>query len=113
MRPWLGAERARDARGRGERRLVALGVALRVLAAGVVELDGDLRALVVHGFDEIGQAADEAVVVDPDRVPDGAADFPVDRCVLEDDEPDAAPGAGPVVLDELVVDLAVGAWRTG
>ena len=106
-RPRRRPERARDVRGRGDRRLVAFGVALRVLPAGVVDLDRNLRALVVHGFGEIRQRADKAVVVDADGVSNGPPDFPVDRCVLEDDEPNAAPRPCPVVLDEPLAGLTV------
>jgi hypothetical protein len=106
--PRSGPERARNVRGRGERRLVPLGVALRVLPAGVVDLDRDLRTFVVHGFGEIRQSADKAVVVDADGVPDGSSDLPVHRRVLENDQPDTTPRPGPVVLDEPLAGLTPG-----
>src|SRR5207342_2805160 len=65
------------------------------------------------GVDEVGQATDEPVMVDADRVPDRAADLPVDRGVLGDDQSDPAPGPGPMVLDDLVVDLAERAGELG
>jgi hypothetical protein len=49
-------------------------------------------------------------VVDAHRVADRPADLPVDRGVLRDDQTDAPPRAGAVVLDQPLVDLAE---RTG
>jgi hypothetical protein len=60
----------------------------------------------VGGFGQIRQSQDEAVVVDADGVSGASSDFPVHACVLKDDESDAAPRAGAVVLDQPVIDLS-------
>lgn len=76
------------------------------MSAGVVELRRDLHTLGVHFLHEVMQASDEHVVVDADRVAGGAAVFPVDGGVLEDDHPDATAGPLDKVRDQALADLA-------
>jgi hypothetical protein len=78
-----------------------------------MELDGDLGTLVVHGLDEVREPGAEAVVVDPHGVSDSAAEHPVDRRVLGDDQADAATGAGAEVLDQSLIHRSPGGGELG
>ncbi|MNP33119.1 hypothetical protein D3C76_1263380 [compost metagenome] len=75
----------------------------------MVQLHRNLRAFAVDRVDEIAECANEPVVVNAHRVAGRAPDFPIDRGVLGDDQTHATTGPGPMVFDELVVNLAEGA----
>jgi hypothetical protein len=104
-----GTECAGDTGCRCQWWLVTLCVALGVLAPGMVQLHGNLRAFTVDRVDQVAECANEPVMVDSHRVTRGAPDLPIDRGILGDDQTNAASGAGSMVFDELIVNLTEGA----
>jgi hypothetical protein len=65
----------------------------------------------MDGIDQITERTDEPIVIDPDRMPGGATDFPIDGCVFRDNQPNATSRSCTMVFNELVVDLSKGARK--
>jgi hypothetical protein len=76
------------------------------LAAGVVELHGDLAAVAVHGVGQAAHPWDQVIAPQAELVGDGLAQG-VDGRDLDDDKPKAALGPGRVIVHELVGDCSV------
>jgi hypothetical protein len=74
-----------------------------------MQLHCDFCTLTMDGIDQITERTDEPIVIDTDRMPGGATDFPIDGCVFGDDQAYATSRSGTMVLNELVVDLSKGA----
>ena len=92
----------------GAQRVVARDGAL---AAGVLELDGALRAVAVHPLGQAGEARDVVVAVGDEAGHRGPAGLHVRRRGADDDEAGAAAGDVGVVVDVALAHLAVGVRR--
>jgi hypothetical protein len=79
----------------------------------MVQLHGDFRAFAMDSISQIAQTTNEPVVVNSDWMPDRTSHLPIDRSVLGNDKSNSATGAGPMVLDQLIVNLAKGAGELG
>jgi hypothetical protein len=74
-----------------------------------MQLHCDFCTLTMDSIDQITERTDEAIVIDTDRMPGGATDFPIDGGIFRDDQAYATSRSGTMVFNELVVDLSKGA----
>jgi hypothetical protein len=74
-----------------------------------MQLYSSLRPFTVDCVDQVAECANEFVVDNSHRVPRGAPDLPINRGVFGDDRTNASSDAGPMVFDELIVNLTEGA----